>query len=193
MTLVTGNNTQEALLSRSRCESDQEVRDDRVEPGFQSKCLYPVVTGCEEMDWSHVSHILTPLTPLHLCSFSCSSTFTYFRCRLGGWRWEGQRGHWGRSDGASLSSGGGKSVKHLLYKTESGGGGGGAQWRLRGSPDSGMGDISQFTLGVQERTEVCVCVCVCVCVRARVRWGRGGGSTCSPGRGWEASTVSQKL
>lgn len=79
MTLLSGNNTQEARLSRSHCESDQEVpevRDDGVDLGFQSKCLYPVVTGCQEMDWSHVSHILTPLTPsllllfLHLCILS---------------------------------------------------------------------------------------------------------------------------
>ena len=148
-----------------------------VDPGFQSKCLYPVVTGCEEMDWSHVSHILTPLTPSLLCSFSCSSTFAYFRCRLGGWRWEGQRGHRGRSDGASLSLGGGKSVKHQLYRTESGRGG--AQWRLRGSPDSGRGDIRQFTLGVQERTEVCVCVCVCVLGGVYLfPWERVGGFHC---------------
>lgn len=79
-TLVTGNNTQKALLSRSCCESDQEVRDDGVNQGLRSKCLYPVVTGCEEMDCSHVSHILTPLTSslllpflhhcLHLCILS---------------------------------------------------------------------------------------------------------------------------
>lgn len=47
MTLVTGNNTQEALLSRSHRESDQEIRDDRVDLEFQSKFLYPVVTGCK--------------------------------------------------------------------------------------------------------------------------------------------------
>lgn len=76
---VTGNNTQEALLSRSRSchESDQEDRDDGVDLGFQSKCLYPVVTGCKEMDWGHVSHILTPLTPsLPLC-FSLATTSTF--------------------------------------------------------------------------------------------------------------------
>lgn len=38
-------------------------------------------------------------------------------------------------------------------------GGGGAQWRLRGSPHSGRGDISQFTPGMQERGDVCVHVC----------------------------------
>ncbi len=69
MTLVTGNNTQEALLSHSRRESDQDVWDDGVDLGFRSKYLYPVVTGCEEMDWSHVSYILTPLTPLLLPLF----------------------------------------------------------------------------------------------------------------------------
>lgn len=69
MTHVTGNNTQEAPLSHSRCESDQEVWDDRVDLGFRSKYLYPVVTGCEEMDWSHVSHILTLMTPLLLPLF----------------------------------------------------------------------------------------------------------------------------
>ena len=40
MTLVSGNNTQEARLSRSRCESDQEVpevRDDGVDLGLQVK------------------------------------------------------------------------------------------------------------------------------------------------------------
>lgn len=47
MTLVTGNNTQEALLSRSLRESDQEIRDDGVDLEFQSKFLYPVVTGCK--------------------------------------------------------------------------------------------------------------------------------------------------
>lgn len=74
MTLVTGNNTQGgSALSRSHRESDQEVRDDRVDLGFQSKCLYPVVTGCKEMDWSHVSHILTPLSPLLLRCISSPS------------------------------------------------------------------------------------------------------------------------
>lgn len=37
MTCLSGNNTQEALLKRSNCESDQqvpEVRDERVDLGF---------------------------------------------------------------------------------------------------------------------------------------------------------------
>lgn len=62
MTFVTGNNTQEAVLSHSNCESDQEAWD-RVDLGFQSKCLCPVLTGCNKMGWSHVFHILPPLSP----------------------------------------------------------------------------------------------------------------------------------
>lgn len=86
MTLLSGNNTQQALISHSSCESEQqgpEVRDDSVVLGLKSKCLYPVVTGCKEVDWSHISHILTLITSLlalslhlhlHLVSMSKRST-----------------------------------------------------------------------------------------------------------------------
>lgn len=47
-------------LCCSHPQSGREVEDDqRVE----SKCLYPVLTGCKEMDRSRVCHILTPPTP----------------------------------------------------------------------------------------------------------------------------------
>lgn len=61
-------------------ESDQEVPevwDNSVDLGFQYKCLYPVVTGCKEMDWSHVSHILTPLGPFVFPPASTSTTARY--------------------------------------------------------------------------------------------------------------------
>lgn len=69
----------------SSCESDLEVPevpevwDDGVDLGFLYKCLYPVVTGCKEMDWSHVSHILTPLDPFISPPASTSTTAPYFR------------------------------------------------------------------------------------------------------------------
>lgn len=72
MTFVTGNNTQEAALSHSNCESDREVWD-RVDLGFQSERLCPVLTGCKEMGWSHVFHILPPLSPPLLLRVSSPS------------------------------------------------------------------------------------------------------------------------
>lgn len=50
-------------LCCSHPQSGREVEDDRVDQRVESKCLYPVLTGCKEMDRSRVCHILTPPTP----------------------------------------------------------------------------------------------------------------------------------
>lgn len=130
LTLLSTNNAHKALLARLSRKS--EAWADGADLRLQSKCLYPVVTGRQEMDWSHVSHVLLCHLHRHLVSV--------YR-----WMEEGHGGHWACSDVSEFRRRRWRDCTGLERGRTKGSV---VSWRVA---SLWVGGTRQFTLGRQQR------------------------------------------